>query len=71
MIFQGFLNPESFLYRIERAELLWDLKKNVLHVMIKYLCVLIPWKNGGLRVHFVGNVTQKKSMSIIQENMSE
>jgi hypothetical protein len=55
-----FLDPESFLYRSKRAELLWDLKKNVQFAVIKYPYISIPWKNGGLRVHFVENVIQKK-----------
>lgn len=55
-----FLEPESFLYRSKRAELLWDLKKNVQFVVTKYLYISIPWKSGGLRVHFVENVIQKK-----------
>ena len=54
------LDPESFLYRSKRAELLWDLKKNVQFVVTKYLYILILWKNGELRVHFVENVIQKK-----------
>ncbi len=62
-----FLNLESFLYRLKRAELLWDLKKNAQSVMKKYLYILIPWKNGGLKVHFVENVIQKRSIRIIQE----
>lgn len=55
-----FLDPESFLYRSKRAELLWDLKKNVQFVVTKYLYTSILWKNGKLRVHFVENVIQKK-----------
>ena len=55
-----FLDLESFLYRLKRAELLWDLKKNVQFAVTKYLYTSIPWKNGELRVHFVENVIQKK-----------
>jgi hypothetical protein len=62
-----FLNLESFLYRLKRAELLWDLKKNAQSVMKKYPYISIPWKNGGLKVHFVENVIQKRSIRIIQE----
>jgi len=62
-----FLNPESFLYRLKRAELLWDLKKNVQFVVTKYLYTLILWKNGELRAHFVENVIQKRLINIIQE----
>ena len=61
------IDPESFLYRLKRAKLLWDLKKNVQFVVTKYLYTLIPWKNGELRVHCVENAIQKKSINIIQE----
>ena len=54
------LDLESFLYRSKRAELLWDLKKNVQFAVTKYLYISILWKNGELRVHFVENVIQKK-----------
>ena len=54
------LDPESFLYRSKRAELLWDLKKNVQFVVTKYLYISTLWKNGELMVHFVENVIQKK-----------
>jgi len=65
------IDPESFLYRLKRAKLLWVLKKNVQFVVAKYLYTLIPWKNGELRVHCVENVIQKKSTNIIQEIMLE
>ena len=65
------IDPESFLYRLKRAELLWDLKKNVQFAVTKYLYTLILWKNGELRVHCVENVIQKKSTNIIQEIMLE
>ena len=55
-----FIDPESFLYRSKRAELLWDLKKNVQFVVTKYLYTSILWKSGELRDHFVENVIQKK-----------
>ncbi len=54
------MDPESFLYRSKRAQLLWDLKKNVQYVVKKYLYTLILWKNGELRVHCVESVIQKK-----------
>ena len=67
MIFQMFPNPESFLYTLKGTELLWDLKKNVQFVVTKYLYTSILWKNGELKVHFVENVIQKRSISITQE----
>ena len=61
------IDLESFLYRLKRAKLLWVLKKNVQFVITKYLYTLIPWKNGGLKVHCVENVIQKKLINITQE----
>jgi len=66
-----FLNPESFLYRLKRAKSLWDLKKNVQFAVVKYLYTSTQWKNGGLRVHCVENVIQRKLINIIQEIMLE
>ncbi len=66
-----FLNPESFLYRLKRPKSLWDLKKNVQFAVVKYLYTSIQWKSGGLKVHFVENVIQKRSINIIQEIMLE
>jgi hypothetical protein len=66
-----FIDPESFLYRLKRAKLHWDLKKNAQFVVAKYLYTSILWKNGELRVHFVENVIQKRSISTIPEIILE